>query len=638
MPACRFVVSQVSLLIWLSWPGPRLGDATKVDENTNLITNHCQMSIRNGLFLLLFLLCQDSGIGQFMEENWITPFERDSSWSATRQEAHDYLDRLSAASPRVQTRTCGVSDGFLPLYEVVISADGETDPVQVKASGRTVVLINNAIHPGESEGVDACLMLARELAFQPDMQALLTDLVVVILPYYNADGGLLRSPTYRANQNGPRLQGFRGNGRNLDLNRDFIKCDSRNAFTFSRLFQKWDPDIFVDTHTSNGADYQATITVIATQPDKIPPALAEFQQQTLLPGLYRSMARAGWPMTPYVHTDGPPETGIHGFLDLPRYSTGYTALFQSLGFMPETHMLKPFPDRVRSTHRFLHSILHLASAHREDLLRARAEARNQALNCREWPIRWTLDRDRKDSLLFRGYQHTYKTSPVTGMDRLFYDRSQPYERIIPYFPRYRAVATVSRPVGWILPQAYTDIIERLAVNQVQMYRIEGDTVLQAPVLYISSEKTYTQPYEGHYPHVDVQVEERKEEMLVRTGDLWVPSDQKAIAYLMATMDPRAPDSWFAWNFMDGILDQKEYFSAYVFEDLAADWMKEHPELQEELNQALLEHPEWNSDPRAILDWIYRHSPYYEPTHRRYPILAIPTPVAWSLKPFTGVEP
>ncbi|MCF8236976.1 MAG: hypothetical protein K9I85_02370 [Saprospiraceae bacterium] len=271
------------------------------------------------LFLMFFYAGQ--GYGQSEEDPWKTPFERDTSWSATREEAHGYYDRLARTFPSVHTRICGVSDGFLPLYEVVITADGEVDPDRIKASGRTVVLINNAIHPGESEGVDACLMLARDLVFQPALQKVLQDVVIVILPYYNADGGLARSPTYRANQDGPRLQGFRGNGCNLDLNRDFVKCDSRNALTFSRLFQKWDPDLFVDTHTSNGADYQATITVIATQPDKLPSALAEFQQTVLLPELYRSMDDVGWPMTPYVHTDGPPETGIHGFLDLPRYST-----------------------------------------------------------------------------------------------------------------------------------------------------------------------------------------------------------------------------------------------------------------------------------------------------------------------------
>ena len=224
------------------------------------------------------------------------------------------------------------------------------------------------------------------------------------------------------------------------------------------------------------------------------------------------------------------------------------------------------------------------------------------------------------------------------MDRLYYDRNQPYERMIPYFPRYRAVDRVTRPAGWILPQAYTDIVERLAVNQVLMFRIEEDTSIQTPVLYITREKTSPQPYEGHYPHQDVQVEERIEMVGVRSGDLWIPSDQKAIAYLMATMDPRAPDGWFAWNFLDGILNQKEYFSAYVFEDLAADWMKAHPELQKKLDLTLLEHPEWKTDPGMILDWIYRHTPYYEPTHRRYPIVGMPTPITWSLQPFTGVAP
>lgn len=301
-------------------------------------------------------------------------------------------------------------------------------------------------------------------------------------------------------------------------------------------------------------------------------------------------------------------------------------------------MLKPFPDRVRSTYWFLRSLLRLAAQLRVPLHEARVTGRKQVQEQAVWPIQWTLDTSRPDSLLFRGFQHGYKRSQVTGLDRLYYDRSRPFERMIPYFPRYRSVAEIHRPIGWILPQSWTEIIERLAVNHVVMFRIDRDTVLRAPVYYIRQEKTSPQPYEGHFPHMNVQVDERMEETRVRTGDLWIPADQHAIAYLMATMDPRAPDSWFAWNFMDGIINQKEYFSAYVFEDLAAAWLGDHPAMQKELDQALVEHPEWKADSESILDWIYRHSPYYEPTHRRYPILAVPARVDWMLRPYSGITP
>lgn len=575
---------------------------------------------------------------QPIDFSWKTPFERDSTWSATVEETHDFLAKLAASSTFVKTSPFGFSDGFLPIHEVIISLDGQFDPDSVHASGKAVILINNAIHPGESEGVDASLMLARDLVINPIIQKLLDRVVVVILPYYNLDGGLDRRSSYRANQQGPREQGFRGNARNLDLNRDFIKCDSRNTQTFTRLFHKWDPDLFVDTHTSNGADYQATITMIATQPDKLPPALAAFQQSILLPELYAGMDIAGWPMTPYVHSDGPPENGIHGFLDLPRYSTGYAALFQTLGFMPETHMLKPFPDRVHSTYQFLLTILSIAHHHTDELIAAKMEARKEARSTAIWPIHWQLDTTRQVSLLFGGYAAGYKPSVVTGLPRLYYDRDKPWKREIPYFPHFTSVQTSTRPNGWVLPQAYTQIAERLALNQVSMFRVVRDTMVRTRVGYIVEETTFPRAYEGHYPHTNVVLREVEEPIFIRAGDLWIPSDQDAIAYLMATMDPRAPDSWFVWNFMDGILGQKEYFSAYVFEDLAAEILAGQPALRKELDRELDQNPAMRQEANAILDWIYTHSDYYEPTHLRYPILAIDGPVDWSLKPFTGINP
>ncbi len=587
---------------------------------------------------LIFCLWISEAFSQTPRTNWITPFERDSSWSATQDEAHDFFLQLAVASPLVHSSPFGMSDGFLPIYEVIISANGLIKPEDVRASGKTIVLINNAIHPGESEGVDACLMLARDLVNLPTIRKLLDRIVVVILPYYNTDGGLQRSSTFRANQQGPRDQGFRGNASNLDLNRDFVKCDSRNAQTFTRLFRKWDPDLFVDTHTSNGADYQSTITVIATQPDKLPPALAAFQQSVLLPELYSVMDKAGWPMTPYVHSDGPPENGIQGFLDLPRYSTGYAALFQTLGCMPETHMLKPFPDRVRSTYHFLLATLESAYNHSEQLIDVRKQARREARKTALWPIQWVLDSTRMETLLFGGYTASYKPSLVSGLPRLYYDRNQPWHKQIPYYPRYASALAIPRPEGWILPQSCTKIIERLDLNQVHMYRIKSDTLIQTAVKFIESEKTFTGAYEGHYPHYQVEVREEVQQILVRAGDIWIPSDQEAIAYLMATMDPRAPDSWFAWNFMDGILGQKEYFSAYVFEDLAAEILANDQKMRAELELELDARPDMRKDGDAILDWVYRKSDYYEPTHRRYPILSIEDAIVWSLKPFDGIYP
>jgi len=125
-------------------------------------------------------------------------------------------------------------------------------------------------------------MLFRDYLAKPDLfKPLLDKVVIVAIPVYNVDGCLNRGSYSRANQDGPESYGFRGNARNYDLNRDFVKCDSRNARTFNQIFRTWNPDIFVDNHTSNGADYQYVMTLIATQHNKLEAPLGEFLQNTM---------------------------------------------------------------------------------------------------------------------------------------------------------------------------------------------------------------------------------------------------------------------------------------------------------------------------------------------------------------------
>ncbi|RZK98864.1 MAG: hypothetical protein EOO62_25700, partial [Hymenobacter sp.] len=273
-----------------------------------------------------------------------TPFERDPAHNttATYAECIGFYKELAASYPAtMQLREAGPTDSGQPLHEVVLSADGTFEPGASRAKGRPVLFIQNGIHPGEPEGIDASMMLARNILQDNKLRNLLQKVTVVIIPAYNIDGMLNRNSTTRANQNGPAAYGFRGNARHLDLNRDFVKQDSRNARSFAALFGKWRPEIFVDTHTSNGADYQYTITLIPTQPDKLGPELGKYLQNSLLPALYKGMDQKHWPMTPYVDFEGEtPESGLRAFLESPRYSTGYAALFNTIGFMPETHMLK----------------------------------------------------------------------------------------------------------------------------------------------------------------------------------------------------------------------------------------------------------------------------------------------------------
>jgi hypothetical protein len=571
----------------------------------------------------------------------LTPFERDPAHNttATYAECMAFYKDLAATYPAtMQLREAGPTDSGQPLHEVVLSADGTFEPAASRTKGRPILFIQNGIHPGEPEGIDASMMLARDLLRDKKLLPLLQHVTLVIVPVYNVDGMLNRNSTTRANQNGPQAYGFRGNARHLDLNRDFVKQDSRNARSFAALFQKWRPEIFVDTHTSNGADYQYTITLIPTQHNKLAPALGAYLQGQLLPALYAGMAKKKWPMTPYVDFEGEtPESGLRAFMESPRYSTGYAALFNSIGFMPETHMLKAFGPRVRATYDLLVTYLQTIAAQAPAVLAARAAA-DQALGAQTtFPLAWALSDTATTTVQFRGYEAGHKPSAVSGQPRLYYDRTKPYTRSVPYYNTARPTATVGTAWAYAIPAAWTEVIDNLRRNGVVLHQLTEPLTGNSEMYSIEDYKTAAKPYEGHYLHSQVKLGSlspdsplpvlRPSSGLVgpRTlpaGTYLAIRDEQGPArrYLIEALEPQATDSFFAWGFFDSILQQKEHYSDYVFEDLAAEFLTKSPRVREQLEAAKKADPTLAASGPRQLEWVYQHSPYAELGYRRYPVV------------------
>lgn len=535
----------------------------------------------------------------------------------TYQEVMDWYRMVDQQYEEVAIEPYGYADAGIPMEAVVVSKGGVFDPEMIRMAGKSVLMVMNGIHPGESCGIDASMLW---LADMLGASSLPDSMVVVIIPVYNIGGSLHRSCCSRANQVGPAEQGFRGNARNLDLNRDFAKADSRNMAAFTALYHRWKPDLFIDTHTSNGADYQHTMTLISTQKDKLHPAVANVLTQELEPYLFAAMDTSGWPMVPYVNSVGrTPETGLVGFLETPRYSTGYTALFHTIGFVTEAHMLKTYQQRVEATRSFLHHTGEWLSQHGALLRQARKQAADETSQQQSFAINWETDGSQWRYVDFKGYTAGYKTSEVSGLPRLYYDTMAPWQDTIRFYDTYRASETVQAPVAYLIPQAWQEAIALLQANGIQMKRLSDTSTVEVEIYYLRDVQTLDYPWEGHYFHTDVTTDVTRQPITFQRGDYVVYLNQPGNRYIVEMLEPRAVDSWFRWNFFDGVLMQKEYFSAYVFEDIAAAMLREQPALREALEQEKRQRPEIADNAYAQLDWMYRQSPYYEPTHLRYPI-------------------
>lgn len=560
-----------------------------------------------------------SGRAANTDTAFITPFERSNGrQTATFAEAIEYYKKLSTTYNTVMLGDAGITDNGYPLKVVYYTKDGKFTKDDWKKNNRVVILINNDIHPGEPDGVDASMMLVRDAATgKIDVPA---NIVLVVIPVYNIGGALNRNSNSRANQNGPESYGFRGNAKNLDLNRDFTKCDAAETISLEELFARTSPDIFIDNHVSDGADYQHVMTLLASQHDKLGGAAGDYMYKTFTPLLYKEMKTKGYDMVPYVNDfDKTPETGWTAFFESPRYSSGYASLFGILAYVPETHMLKPFKDRVNATYALMECFIKLGAEHAAEIKTVRATDRKAVITKKEFALDWRVDTTRCDSILFMGYEAGYKPSDVSGLPRLYYDHSKPFTKKIPFYDHFVPTKTVTKPQAYIIPKAWASVISILRTNGVRINRISRDTTFDVTAYHIDNYETLPRPYEKHYLHKNVQTSLLKISMRFTEGDYIIWLDQPANRYIIETLEPTAPDAFFAWNYFDGILQQKEGYSDYVFDDVAAQLVEKDPALKSMLEEKRKSDPEFAKNANAQLDFVYKHSPYFEKSVNRYPV-------------------
>ena len=541
--------------------------------------------------------------------------------SPTYFEIIDWWQKLDAASGKIKMLAMGPSDAGFPLNLVVVSNNGDYNFENIHKNNKRIILINNGIHPGEPDGIDACMLLARDIVINkikiPD------NIILAIIPVYNIGGCLNRSANYRIDQNGPTEKGFRGNSQNLDLNRDFIKCDSKEARSFTEIFHLADPDVFVDNHVSDGADYQHVMTLLTSQHNKLGGAMGDFLDKQFEPALFSSMKEKGFDLVPYVNAFGDtPETGWSEYWDSPRYSSGYASLWHTFAFVPETHMLKPYDQRVHATYALMQCFIDFTSKNSEQIKNLRNQTKKSVQSAIEFPISWALDRSQSTTVTYKGYTAGHKPSAVSGLPRLYYDRNMPFEKQVPIYNYYKPEKFVQKPEAYIIPQGWWKVIDLLKLNKVEMQQLKKDSIIEVRVYRIDDYKTAPRQYEMHHANSEVKLTASLQKIKFSKGDYYIPLNQIANRFLIETLEPQSEDSYFTWNFFDAVMGQKEGFSGYSFEDIAAEYLKTNADLKNKLEQRRATDTTFAKSANAQLNFVFQNSPYFEPVNLRYPVYSL----------------
>ncbi|WP_255572963.1 M14 family metallopeptidase [Hanstruepera marina] len=566
------------------------------------------------VFLMLFTLFQN-----VIAQNFTTAFEKSNGTeTATYYQTIAYYESLAKTYPEISIQTIGKTDSGEPLHLITLNPDKVFDFDNIRQTDKRILLINNGIHPGESDGIDATMMLYRDIVQGKINMPKHT--VLATIPIYNIGGSLNRNSGTRANQNGPKEYGFRGNARNYDLNRDFIKCDTENAKAFAQIFHLIKPDVFIDNHVSNGADYQYTLTHLFTQHNKLGGSLGNYLHTEMMPELENKLAKKDWDITPYVNVfNQVPEKGFSQFMDYPRYSTGYTTLWNTLGMMVETHMLKPYKQRVEGTYELMISMIEIIEENYEEIGLIRKSAQNVFNVGEKYTLDWEVDESQTSTLQFKGYEGEFIKSDITGSNRLKYDRKKPFTKDVVYKNYFKPSIETTVPKAYIVPQGWHDVIDLLKLNRIEMKQFKKDTIIFVESYRISNFETRKSAYEGHYMHYNTQVNSSEEKITFRKGDYLISTDQLGKRYLLETLEPLAPDSFFNWNFFDTILQQKEGFSPYVFEDEALELLNTNPDLKAEFKKKKEADAQFAANWYAQLNWIFERSNHYEKAHLQYPV-------------------
>lgn len=552
-----------------------------------------------------------------MTNNWITYFERSGLTGSPRyDESMDYFRQFEKRTPFAKMFTIGTSPQGRAIECLVVAKGKEFTPKSARKSGKAIVLIQNGIHAGEIEGKDASMILLREILVTKEKFHLLDNIILLVIPILSVDGHERISRFNRPNQNGPDEMGWRTNSHNLNLNRDYMKADTLEVRAFLKLFSAWLPDLFIDNHTTNGADYQYHVTYALERGPNIDPKIARWGQDVFLPFVRESVEAKGFLTAPYIQFKaGTIESGLVDAPAPPRLSTGYTAVQNRLGLLVETHSLKPYENRVRST--FAMNVAALEIVHRDHRTLKALNAAADSSTARLKTLPLVLDVSEKPTpFLFKGFRTGVEISEITGAEVERYSEA-PIEFEIPMYNSITASRRVKIPTAYIIPMEFLSLIEIMQIHGIRIEQLQKETQLTVEQLTFERYSFAAKPYEGR-ARVDVSCTSSKKIATFPKGTFIIQTAQRTRRVITHLLEPESPDSFVAWGFFNAFFERKEYAEAYVMEPVAQNMLKASAGLRHEFEERMKEKA-FRDDPAARLDFFYQRSPFFDINERKYPI-------------------
>jgi hypothetical protein len=474
-----------------------------------------------------------------------------------------FIDSLQHAGVPMSRQLIGRTTEGRELPLLVLSRPLVSTPAEARALHRPIVYVQANIHAGEVEGKEALLALVRDLATSSNNA--LDSIVLIAIPIYNADGNERFAPqaVNRTEQNGPERVGQRPNAQGFDLNRDYVKAEAPETRASLAAFDKWDPDVFVDLHTTDGSFHGYALTYA---PSLNPGSLraGDYTRDSLLPELRRRMqARDGFAVFDYGNFDTQYEerdisdtvkTGWYSYDHRPRFGTNYFGLRQRVSILSEAYSHDPFERRVKSTYAFVREILSLVAERGKRINEIEQDA--DSLFARgdtgaRIPIRSTIT-NHPDTIpvTFEVMAHTGDSSRTQPGVPLGFRRTGKFlTRPMPVYVRFDATATRRIPKAWVIPAVDTAVVAMLRLHGIEVEHIPDG--VGGPMSEFAIDSVQSNPKEFQKHH-ETRVFGRWRTGNSRiTGDMWiVRGNQRHAVVAMYLLDPESDDGLATWNVFD----------------------------------------------------------------------------------------
>ncbi len=579
------------------------------------------------VYLLLTCIFLTAGAGyshgQHSESDWQTRWEKSGFLETPSYEATiEYCKRLAKASDEVHYTVFGVSPQGRDLPLLILDKQGCFAPEKIDSAGKIKLLIQACIHAGEPDGKDAGLVLFRDYAIYGKDDINLDSITILFIPIFNADGHERFTPFNRINQNGPKEAGWRTTAGNLNLNRDYLKADAPEMQAWLEMFNRWNPDFFIDCHTSDGADYQYVIT--SEFDGYIDKTLMNWLSERYSPILTKKLNDSGFPASNYVwfRRWHDPKSGLVDYMPEPRFSIGYTSACNRPSLLIETHMLKDYKTRVEGTLYTLKHTITILNDQKQQLQKLIRYSDNYTSSdaFRESPFVLKYLPSMKDSIMipFKGVEYTEVTSDLTGGPWFRYT-STPKDCMLPLFNRQEIALQVNLPEAYIIPGEWTDIIDRLRVHGIRYHILENETFVAVNTFQFSDVKWNASPFEGRQIITRLQTKEISLEKKYPRGSAIVPLNQPKARLIAFMFEPAGEESFLRWGFFNTVFEQKEYFETYVMEEIAREMTVKNPELKSDFEKWKSANPDTAADQLAQLYWFFRQTPYFDSNLNIYPV-------------------